>query len=322
MNYEKIYNALVEKAKVRGLDKKQQEGYFEIHHILPRCLGGGDDKSNLVMFTAREHYVAHLLLWKMNPGHVGLFTAAFFMSKKRLFKFSSKLYEVLKIEQAKQLAEFNSKNSGFNSPVFKDLTGEVRGRLTVVSFDDWVVQSNGQRTSTWTCLCTCGNYSTVRAGNLTKNSGTRSCGCDRTEKMKEFVGEGNHFFGKTHSDETKAIMREKKLGKVTWNTGLVRSEETKRKVSEGLKARNRPAWEAGTVLTKDEQLTKWLMADYYYELYLTNTTLTSAKFTTLYNRLHNDNLPARAFTAMHREFVKGWIPLEDERWIKFSKEYQ
>lgn len=319
MNYQKIYNDLVEKAKVRGLDKKKHDGYFEIHHILPKCLGGSDDKENLVMFTAREHYVSHLLLWKMNPGHVGLFTAAFFMSKKRLFKFSSKLYEVLKLEQAKQLAEFNSTNSGFNSPVFKDLTGEVRGRLTVVSFEDWIFQKSGTRTSTWNCLCDCGNSLTLAAKFLTKKSGTRSCGCARVEKMKAHTGENNPFYGKKHSPETLEILREKGKGKGGWNKGLVRTEEHKRKVSEGLKARNRPAWEAGTVMNKDEQLTKWLMADYYYEIYLTNTTLTSAKFTTLYNRLHNDNLPARAFTAMHREFVKGWIPLEDERWVKFSK---
>lgn len=67
MNYEKIYNELVEKAKVRGLDKSKHEGYFEIHHILPKSLGGSDDRSNLVMFTGREHFIAHMLLWKAYP---------------------------------------------------------------------------------------------------------------------------------------------------------------------------------------------------------------------------------------------------------------
>lgn len=82
MDYKKIYDALVEKAKVRGLDKRQHEGYFEIHHILPVCLGGSDDKSNLVMFTGREHFIAHLLLWKANPDNVSLMRAAHIMSSR------------------------------------------------------------------------------------------------------------------------------------------------------------------------------------------------------------------------------------------------
>jgi len=36
-----------------------------MHHIIPRSLGGLNDKINLVNLTAREHYIAHLLLWKI-----------------------------------------------------------------------------------------------------------------------------------------------------------------------------------------------------------------------------------------------------------------
>ena len=37
MNYQKIYNQIIERAKTRQL-----EGYKEKHHILPRCMGGLD----------------------------------------------------------------------------------------------------------------------------------------------------------------------------------------------------------------------------------------------------------------------------------------
>ena len=37
----------------------------EEHHIIPRCLGGSDDKSNLVKLTAKEHFICHLLLTKI-----------------------------------------------------------------------------------------------------------------------------------------------------------------------------------------------------------------------------------------------------------------
>lgn len=35
---------------------------FHVHHIVPRCMKGGDEKSNLIKLTYREHYLAHCLL--------------------------------------------------------------------------------------------------------------------------------------------------------------------------------------------------------------------------------------------------------------------
>ena len=62
MNYQKIYNNIIEKRKV-----VIPSGYVEEHHIIPRSLGGTDDKSNLVKLTAKEHFICHLLLTKMYP---------------------------------------------------------------------------------------------------------------------------------------------------------------------------------------------------------------------------------------------------------------
>lgn len=62
MNYKKIYNGIIEKRRLC-----LPTGYVEVHHILPRCLGGADDKSNLVKLTAKEHFICHLLLTKMYP---------------------------------------------------------------------------------------------------------------------------------------------------------------------------------------------------------------------------------------------------------------
>jgi hypothetical protein len=42
---------------------KKEGKYFEIHHIIPKCKGGSNDKSNLVLLTSREHFLAHKLLW-------------------------------------------------------------------------------------------------------------------------------------------------------------------------------------------------------------------------------------------------------------------
>ena len=62
MEYHKVYNKIIERAKTRQL-----EGYKEKHHILPKCLGGTNDKENLVLLTAREHFICHWLLVRMYP---------------------------------------------------------------------------------------------------------------------------------------------------------------------------------------------------------------------------------------------------------------
>jgi len=39
-----------------------------MHHIIPKCLGGTNEKENLARLTAREHFICHLLLTKMVEG--------------------------------------------------------------------------------------------------------------------------------------------------------------------------------------------------------------------------------------------------------------
>lgn len=75
MNYQKHYDLLITRAQNRNI-----RGYTEKHHIIPRCMGGSDDKINLVRLTPEEHYVAHQLLVKIHPNHQGLINAAVLMT--------------------------------------------------------------------------------------------------------------------------------------------------------------------------------------------------------------------------------------------------
>lgn len=82
MNYQQIYNKLMQNAVGRVKLNRTQEGYvyYEKHHILPKCLGGTDNKCNLAYLTAEEHWVAHLLLVKLHPGNNKLVFACKAMS--------------------------------------------------------------------------------------------------------------------------------------------------------------------------------------------------------------------------------------------------
>ena len=60
MNYQRIYNELITHRKSNTLHDGE---YGEWHHIIPKCMGGRNDANNLVKLKAREHFVAHRLLW-------------------------------------------------------------------------------------------------------------------------------------------------------------------------------------------------------------------------------------------------------------------
>ena len=72
MNYELLYNKIITRAKLR----KTTNEYTEVHHILPKCMGGDDSVQNLVELTGREHYIVHQLLTKIYPANSGLILAA------------------------------------------------------------------------------------------------------------------------------------------------------------------------------------------------------------------------------------------------------
>ena len=109
MNYNKIYQSLIERAKNRNL-----QGYKETHHIIPRCIGGSDDKDNLADLTPEEHYLAHQLLVKIYPDNAKIIFAAWMMMPNRP---SNKMYGWLKRKFIGSIKEISlaENNSQFGS---------------------------------------------------------------------------------------------------------------------------------------------------------------------------------------------------------------
>lgn len=62
MNYLKHYILLIRKAEHRGWTKKTAECYVEEHHTFPQGIFGKNKR--VVCLTAREHFIAHWLLFK------------------------------------------------------------------------------------------------------------------------------------------------------------------------------------------------------------------------------------------------------------------
>lgn len=65
MDYDRIYRDFI---KDRRTKEHSLSGYTERHHIIPRCLGGGDEPGNLIDLTPEDHFFAHLCLAKTHGG--------------------------------------------------------------------------------------------------------------------------------------------------------------------------------------------------------------------------------------------------------------
>lgn len=97
MQYSKIYDSIVSSRKNRIL---KSDEYYERHHIIPKCLGGIDGKDNIVILTAREHYVCHWLLTKIYKDNSKLWYAFFQMAKCN--KRNGRIISSLMYERAKR----------------------------------------------------------------------------------------------------------------------------------------------------------------------------------------------------------------------------
>lgn len=140
MNYQKVYDAIIEKRKA-----ETPTGYTERHHILPRSLGGLDDNSNLVALTAREHFVCHLLLGYIHKNDRVNFhkmvKAAMMMAtacsdnQERKYSCNSRIYEKLRIEHSEAMRESQS-GSGNSNYGTKWAYNEVERKSKKIRQDD------------------------------------------------------------------------------------------------------------------------------------------------------------------------------------------
>lgn len=127
MDYKAAYDRLVQMARQRAC----VDGYSEKHHILPRCLGGSNAKDNLVVLTAEEHFLAHQLLVKINPGHRGLVLALDKMtlqhnSKKR----NNKAYGWIRRKVYEAVSERMKKNNPMLSEESRKKVSEAKKKIT------------------------------------------------------------------------------------------------------------------------------------------------------------------------------------------------
>lgn len=205
MDYNKIYNKLIERAKNRKLNV-----YHENHHIIPKCLGGDNDITNKVKLLPEEHYIAHQLLVKIYPNNKKLIYAAHILANTVK---GNKEYGWLK-------RKFISNNSGNNHYRFgKQLTDKIKQKISI-SLSGPKHPNYGKKLSTKT-------IEKIRIHNTGKK---------RSDETKKKISESKT--GKKHPNYGKRTSQETKIKQSLVKRGILFTTEHKQKLS--IAAKNKP----------------------------------------------------------------------------------
>ena len=191
MNYQKIYNNLIHREITRA-------GYIEKHHILPRCLGGLDNKENLVNLYPEEHYLAHLLLCKIHPGNQKLLYAAMNMTTGSMInngKRNNKAYGWLRRQYAESMSGDRNparQNPNLQKEAAKKRIGQKRTEETKAKMS---AAQKGRK------------LTTEHKSKLAIAATTRPPISNDTRQKLKKITPNKVMLGKTMSEEAKAKMR-------------------------------------------------------------------------------------------------------------------
>ena len=206
--YTTWYNSLIERAVNRTL-----AGYTETHHIIPKSLGGQDSKENLVILTAREHFICHLLLTKMVDGayKYKMQKAAAMMVIRHgpgqlRYKTTNRIYEILK-QPVDVPKEVRLKMGQAQKNRFKDSSGTFLGK----KHSDSTRKRMSEAASKPKSLKWKESASKNRTGRAAPNKGVSHTEETKKKISQAMLGEKNPFFGKTHTAEQRERKRQEKL---------------------------------------------------------------------------------------------------------------
>jgi hypothetical protein len=202
MNHQKLYEAIIQKAKSENRIKlrKNQEGYiyYENHHILPACMSGCNESYNMQLLTDKEHYVCHKLLTYIYKGNRSL---AWAFHKMTYGKNGNHIKSSIDYAYAKELMRLTPVSEETRQKISKNNKGKHSFKLS---------EEHKRKLSEF-------------------HKGLKHSMASKQKMGKK--GENHPFYGKHHSEESKIEM--KKSGKNRDNSNY-RTEEHRKKQKEAV----------------------------------------------------------------------------------------
>jgi hypothetical protein len=253
MNYLKVYCNLIRKAE----NRTPPEGYTEKHHTFPKGLFGKNDR--IVIFTSREHYIAHLLLEKICIKRYGIgddrtkkMTLACFLMRNRSEKYNSHLYEQVRQRYSNNMKQRmkGENNPSYGVPCSEERKQKIRethlGRKVSQETRDKMSKVRTGKRRTYLKIYNLDfrkMFIDVVKTSHSKNEVARrmksEIGYDCiNEWIKELELDISHFTGNVgvkHTDQARENKRLSKLGEKNSFYGKTHSDEVKKKMSEDRK---------------------------------------------------------------------------------------
>lgn len=223
--YERWYLNLVAKARAERPIEPHLPN-TEKHHILPRCLGGSDDENNLVRFTIRQHYLAHMFLIRMYEGRER------YQLEWALFRLSGKPSNRINLTSR----QFEKSRLTLHS--------SLKGRKQT---SEHVAKRTAQTTGQGNGMHKSNGRTPTQLGKPHKEETKQKI---REAQLKRFDDPNytNPNIGRSLDEETKQKISETKKAQ-----HLTMSEENKQKMSDRIKGENHPLYGVGH---KDESKNK------------------------------------------------------------------
>jgi len=203
MNYQRIYNELIINRQNNPLSK---ETYTEKHHIIPKSHGGSNNKDNLVVLNAREHFIAHWLLWRIHRDRATAYSFNMMCKDRHGSRYKNSLgFAEAKKAQSKAVSIYQS---GENSGMY----GKRHSEETKKKMSSSQIGSKNHRYGK-PSINKGVKYSLERIENMSNIGRGRKATDETKRKISEATkGKNNPNFGKRHGEETKIRISELKIG--------------------------------------------------------------------------------------------------------------
>ena len=200
MNYIWHYNSLIITRKFR---ERIEGNYYERHHIIPRSMKGDNSPENLVYLTAREHFLAHWLLWKIFNNRSMLYAFICMNNFKSKRTLNRKIFSSIAFAQARE----NSKLIGISQETIEKKRISMLGKNTGIRSQE--IRDKMSMNRRGIVPIRTKKYKYSEAG---------------IESMKmRFLGDKNPRFGVIVSESTKKKISDKRKGMIVPFKGKLKS---------------------------------------------------------------------------------------------------
>lgn len=281
--------------KAQGESRKKNNGtYYELHHIIPRSMGGNNKKQNLVLLTAREHYVCHLLLVKSVKNHIdksNMIKAIFILRKsirKNHSKNNSLCYQILRTAYAAWMSENFRRDK---NPMFGQThSEEAKAKIRKVREDNKKTTEELRAINPHSIKITDGTNIYTSQREAAEKTGLNR----KTIRRKIETNDGWWIISNDHKKQPTISEETRKKISAT-NSGKSLSPETKKKMSISRKGKPGAVW-------SDER------KDYYRKLYKGRELWKVSGSKTYYNKDTDTQIRLQPDDTIPDGFVPGNRP--------------